>query len=246
MIAEKKLPKIVVAAVLWWGGLSIIVFAAQTPSLFRGVVVADSPEGVRVISVEEHSQAYVADVRPEDLIIQVNGTAVETIDEFARMSHDLKGRAIKTSVVILRNGEPRELIVHLYSYPILRHWDLTFVPEHDIRFADPEVGARYWMRLGRGFLSADKPEQALNAYLNALHNDPRQLDAALHVAQLLLEMTQTRLKEQRLPEALAAFKQGAIVLGRLFEQPLAAEQLAAIKHQLEQTLLVLKAYQQAP
>jgi hypothetical protein len=202
--------------------LPLTALSAQLPSLFRGVVVADSPEGVRVISVEEHSQAYVADVRPEDLIIQVNGMAVKTIDEFARMSHDLKGRAIKTSVVILRNGEPREVVLHLYSYPVLRHWDLTFVPEHDIRFADPEVGATYWMRLGRGFLSVDKPEQALNAYLNALHNDPRQLDAALHVAQLLLEMTQTRLKEQRLPEALAAFKQGAIVLGRLFEQPLAA------------------------
>ncbi len=224
----------------------VTVFAAQLPSLFRGVVVADSPEGVRVVDVEENSQAYFADLRPEDIMFQVDGTPVKTIDDFSRASQALKGRAIKASVVILRNGEPREIILHLYSYPVMRQWDLTFVPEHDIRFAEAEVGARYWMRLGRGFLEAGKPEQALNAYLNALHNDPRQLDAALQVARLLLEITQIRLKAQQLPEALAAFKQGAIVLGRLFEQPLAAEQLAAIKTQLEQTLLVLKAYQQAP
>ena len=224
----------------------IIGFSAQLPSLFRGVVVADSSEGVRVISVEESSQASFADLRPEDVIVQLDAKPVKTIDEFARVSQDLKGRAIKASVVVVRNGEPRELILHLYSYPVLRQWDLTFVPEHDIRFADPEVGAQYWMRLGRGFLIADKPEPALNAYLNALHNDPRQLDAALHVAKLLLEITQARLKDHRLPEALVAFKQGAIVLQHLFEQPLASEQLAAIKTQLEQTLVVLKQYQQAP
>ncbi|MBI4353818.1 MAG: PDZ domain-containing protein [Candidatus Omnitrophica bacterium] len=222
------------------------VFAGQLPSLFRGVVVADSPEGVRVISVEENSQAYFADLRPEDLVIQIDGTSVKTIDEFSRVSQDLKGRTIKASMVILRNGEPREVTLHLYSYPVLRQWDLTFVPEHDIRFAEAEVGAKYWMRLGRGFLEAGKPEPALNAYLNALHNDPRQLDAALQVARLLLELTQIRLKAQQLPEALAAFKQGAVVLEHLFEQPLASDQLAAIKTQLQQTLLVLKAYHQAP
>lgn len=220
--------------------------AGQLPSLFRGVIVADSPEGVRVISVEEHSQADFAGLRPEDIVLQVNDTPVGTIEEFSRASHDLKGRAFKASVVILRNGEPRDVILHLYSYPVLRHWDLTFIPEHDVRFADPEVGAQYWMRLGRGFLSARKPEPALNAYLNALHNDPRQLEAALRVAGLLLDLTQTRLKEQRLPEALAAFKQGAVVLEHLFEHPLASDQLAAIKTQLEGTLLVLKAYHQAP
>ena len=224
----------------------VAVFAGQLPSVFRGVIVADSPEGVRVISVEEHSQADFADLRPEDIILQVNETPVGTIEEFSRASLDLKGLAFKASVVILRNGEPRDVIFHLYSYPVLRHWDLTFIPEHDVRFADPEVGAQYWMRLGRGFLSARKPEPALNAYLNALHNDPRQLDAALQVAGLLLTLTQTRLQEQRLPEALAAFKQGAVVLEHLFEHPLASDQLAAIKTQLQQTLLVLKAYHQAP
>ncbi|OGX13284.1 MAG: hypothetical protein A3I71_02755 [Omnitrophica WOR_2 bacterium RIFCSPLOWO2_02_FULL_63_16] len=220
--------------------------AGQLPSLFRGVVVADSPEGVRVIGVEEGSQADVADLRPEDIVLQVNDTPVKTIEEFSRTSQDLKGRAFKASVVILRNGEPRDVILHLYSYPVLRHWDLTFIPEHDVRFADPEVGAQYWMRLGRGFLSAKKPEPALNAYLNALHNDPRQLDAALRVAGLLLELTQSRLQAQRLPEALAAFKQGAVVLEHLFEHPLASDQLASIKSQLESTLRVLQEYRQAP
>lgn len=224
----------------------VSLFGAQLPSLFRGVVVANSPEGVRVISVDADSQADFADLRPEDIILQIDEAAVKTIDDFSKVSHDLKGRAFKASLVILRNGQPRAAILHLYSYPVLRQWELTFVPEHDVRFADPEVGAQYWMRMGRGFVSAKKPEPALNAYLNALHNDPRQLDAALQVASLLLQITQARLQEQRLPEALAAFKQGATVLERLFEHPLASDQLAAIKTQLQHTLLVLKAYQQSP
>src|SRR3989338_7427417 len=82
---------------------------SKLPSLFRGVVVADSPLGVRVVSVEEQSQASLADLRPEDVIVQINQTAVHSIDEFAALSSALRGRAMQAAVVALRRGQPRQL-----------------------------------------------------------------------------------------------------------------------------------------
>ncbi len=211
----------------------------KLPSLFRGVVVADSPLGVRVVSVEEQSQASLADLRPEDLLVQINGTAIRSIDEFATLSSALRGRAMQAAVVALRRGAPRQLSLHLYSYPVLRAWGLTFVPEHDIRFADPTVGVAYWMRMGRGFETAHKPEEALNAYLNALHNEPAYLDAAVKVAQLLWDVARQHLQAKRLQQGVAALQQGAKFLERLFDYPLDAQTLQSLKHQLDETVQLI-------
>jgi len=226
--------------------------AEQLPSIFRGVVVtnlsgpegsgpAGSVPGVRVVSVEEGSQAALADLRPEDIIIRINDTPLRTIDEFAVVSQALKRSATKAGVFVLRNGEPRELLVHLYSYPVLRRWDLTFVPDHDIRFAEAKVGMAYWMRLARGFETAGRSDQALNATLNALHNDPDNLDVALKASELLSRIARAKLAAHRLREALIAIQEGTILLGKLFDQPLDDAKLQAIKSQLEETLRALRA-----
>jgi len=80
--------------VAWLAGAAAAM-AGQRPSLFRGVVVADSPLGVRVVSVEDASQASQADLRPEDIIIRVDGADVGSIDAFAMFSEALKGRAAR-------------------------------------------------------------------------------------------------------------------------------------------------------
>ena len=228
----------------WATGPLPAVFASQLPSLFRGVVVADHVLGVRVISVEEFSQGQLADLRPEDIIMQVNGTPVRSIDEFAVLSQSLKGTALKATVLLLRHGQPREILLHLYSYPVLRHWDLAFVPEHDVRFADPHAGREYWMRMGRGFEIAHHVELALNAYLNALHNDPTQVDVALKVSDLLWSIAQARLDAKQLPEALTALEQGTRLMHRLFDEPLQAEALERMKVQLQHTVTLLKAFRE--
>jgi len=221
--------------------------AAQLPSLFRGVVVADpaeggsgSPLGIRVVSVEEASQAYLADLRPEDIIVQINDAPIRSIDEFAVVSQTLKGHVIKAKALVLRNGQPRELLVHLYSYPLLRHWNLSFIPEHDVRFAEPRAGVSYWTNLGRGFETAGNLEQALNASLNALHNEPTNLDVALKTSELLWGIAQVRLEEHDVSEALMTIQQATVMLERLFEQPLNEAQLESVKVQLEDTLQALR------
>jgi hypothetical protein len=127
------------------------------------VVVADSPLGIRVIRVEDASQAAHADLRPEDVIVSVDGRNIRSIDEFAQLSMAMRGTTKRATVLIFRNGSPRELSLHVYSYPLLDTWGIEVVPDYDLRFADPAIGRDYWARLGRGFLEADKPSEALNA-----------------------------------------------------------------------------------
>lgn len=218
----------------------LAVYAGQRPSLFRGVVVADSPLGVRVVSVADSSQASLAGLRPEDIIVRVNNTDVRSIDEFAALSSALKGRAVSATVLVFRNGAPQELTLHLYSFPILQAWQIEFIPEFDIRFAEPRVGLGYWTRLGRGFEGARKLPEALNAYLNGLHNAPTDAATALKASALFSQMSRQRMAPGELADGIAQLRQSLQITERLFNVELTDAQLQAVRRQLQETLASLR------
>ncbi len=220
---------------------ALTVFAGEWPSLFRGVVVTDSPVGVRVVSVDESSPASLADLRPEDVIVHVQQTAIRSIDEFARLSWQLKGRVKETTVVVFRNGAPRQLHLHLYSDPLLQQWGVSFVPDDDLRFAQPSAGLGYWSRLGRAYEQVGKPEDARTAYLNALHQMSDQDDIALKVVTVSLQVSQRRLHEGDIAEGITRLREAVVMMQHLFERPLATPQLETVRQQLRATLEVLRA-----
>ena len=220
--------------------LSPLTYAAVLPSLFRGVVVADSPLWVRVVSIEERSQASMADLRPDDVIVRVDSRDVRSIDEFAMISGALKGQARTTTLVIFRNGAPREILLHLYSYPILREWKVAFVPEDALRFAEPSVGRNYWSRLGRGFEEAGRPKEALNAYLNGLHNLPTDTATAFKVSELLRALSQQQLHDGEMVNGVTTLRQALLILEHVFDTPLSDEQLAQVRQRLQETLETLR------
>ena len=217
-----------------------LVTASERPSLFRGIVVADSSVGVRVVSLEESSQAYLADLRPEDIIVQIQGHPLHSIDEFAALSQELKGRAMTATVLVFRNGVPRELTLHLYSFPVLRAWGIEFVPDVDVRFAEPQIGLDYWRRLGRGFEDAHKPAEALDAYLNGLHNVPTDAATALKVTELFSQESRAQFSDGRLAEGITSLQRALTMMEQLFEEPLTEAQLQTVKRQLEDTLRSLR------
>jgi len=221
--------------------LSLEALAAEElPSLFRGVVVADSPLGVRVVSVEESSQAFLADLRPEDIIVRVHGQDIRSIDEFATLSTSLRGHAAAAAVVVFRRGLPRELRLHLYSVPILTTWGLEFIPDHDLRFAQAQVGRDHWIRMARGFEEAGKPAEALSACLNALHLVPADVEAALTVAGLFSRLSRQQMSAGALAEGTTSLRKALAVTERLFDHPLSDEQLRSVQDQLRSTLQALR------
>lgn len=237
--ARRVFRVVLCASLAAWGLSPRAAFAAARSSLFRGVVLADSPIGVRVVSVEDASQAFFGDLRAEDVIVSVNDEEVHSIDEFAALSGRLKGQAIRARLVIFRRGSPLTLQLHLFSDPLLRVWGIEFIPE-DLRFAQPEVGLAYWTRLGRGFTDAGKPSDALHAYLNGLHNVPTDLPAAMQAADLLCQVSRRRLADRQLAEGLTRLRQSVVMLQRLFNQPLTDEQLQTVKQLLEDALQALR------
>jgi hypothetical protein len=203
-------------------------------------VLADSEAGVRVVSVEESSQAYFADLRPEDIVVRVRDADVRTIEEFAALSYSLRGNTASAALLIFRNGAPRELTLHLYSYPVLRAWNVEFLPDHDVRFAQAQTGLDYWVRLGEGFERANKPAEALNAYLNGLHNLPDHVPTALRASQMLVHISQDRLRRGELADGIAELDRALRIMNRLFARPLDTPQLESVKRQLTQALSALR------
>jgi hypothetical protein len=209
-------------------------------------VVADSPLGVRVISVEERSPAHLGDLRAEDIIVRVGEEEVRSIDAFARLSTALRGRAESVPVLVFRGGDPRELTLHLYSYPVLQAWGIAFIPEHDIRFAEPQTGSAYWTRLGAGFEAADKPAEALDAYLNSLHNVPADQAVAFSASRLCLRLSRERLEAGALLDGIESLRRGMVMLERLFSGPLSEAQLATVREELRRALEELRAQTRSP
>ena len=216
------------------------VLAAQMPSLFRGLVVTDSPVGVRVVSVEAGSQPAMADLRPEDIVISIHGEDVHSIDEFAVVSNALKGRVQETTVVVFRGGTPRQIALHVYSYPLMRAWGIRFVPNSEIVFAQPGPALDYWTRLGRAYRDVGRPGDALDAYLNALHVVPSNTEVAMAVSELSWAVGRQAIEDRRMPAAVTALEQAVTVMQRLFDHPLTDAQLLALKSQLETTLQTLQ------
>ena len=208
--------------------------------MFRGIVLADSESGVRVVSVDEGSQAHLADLRPEDIIVRVENTDVRTIDEFATVSAQLRGNVEQAKVLVFRNGAPVELTLHLYSYPILRTWKIEVVPEHDIRFADPKTGRDYWLELARGYEEARDAGQALTAYLNALHNMPEEVGIALNVSRLYTSLSRERLKAGDLAGGIDRLNRAVLIMNELFARRLTLEQMESVKQQLLEALESLR------
>jgi hypothetical protein len=203
-------------------------------------VVVNSEIGVRVISVDPESQAYRADLRPEDIIIRVREADVRSIDDFSLVSAALKGRTDHAAVVIFRNGAPREIRLHLYSYPVLDAWGIEFIPDFDLRFGDPMAGKAYWSRQGRGHLEVGDRESALAAHLNALHNLPNDTEAALNACDLLFQLGQAHLSQQAMPAALSRLADALSISERLFAFPLSDDELLRVKSQLQATLTALR------
>jgi membrane-associated protease RseP (regulator of RpoE activity) len=220
--------------------LQLFVFAAERPSLFRGVVVADSPVGVRVVNVEEASQAALADLRAEDVIVQVGDADVRSIDDFAALSIALKGRTALVRVLVFRNGVPKELSLHLYSYPVLREWKVAFIPDHGIRFAEPRTALDYWRRQGRGFDGAGKTGEALDAYLNGLHHAPTDAPTALKASELCSRLSREQLARGRTAAGIASLRTAVLLLERLFDYPLSTQELESVRAQLRSVLDTLK------
>ncbi|PIQ83848.1 MAG: hypothetical protein COV75_05150 [Candidatus Omnitrophica bacterium CG11_big_fil_rev_8_21_14_0_20_63_9] len=206
------------------------------------MVVADSPLGVRIVSVDNGSQAQLAGLRPEDIIVRIHDEEVHSIDEFAQRSQALKGHVISAAVVVFRNGSPKEVTVHLYSYPILRAWAVTVLPDHDVRFAEAKTGLEYWTRLGRGFASADKFEEALQAYFNALHNMPTETPVAVKACALLLTVSRQRLSAGNGIGGIEALGQATTMMERLFDLPLTDEELRELKDRLAEALKALREF----
>jgi hypothetical protein len=203
-------------------------------------VVADDEVGVTIVSVEEGSQAFQAELRPEDVIVQAHGREIRSIEDFAALSAQLKGQASETTLVLFRHGTPRQVRLHLYSYPLLRAWQIEFIPDHDLRFAQARTGLAYWSRLGRGFEHVGNEAEALNAYLNGLHNDPEDQETALKVIRLHAHVGEARLARGSLAEGLASLQQALTMMERFFEFPLSEPQLAGLRDQLRATVEALR------
>ncbi len=210
------------------------------PSLFRGVVASDGEAGVRIVSVDPESQAWLADLRPEDIIVRIGEADVRTIQDFSAISAALKGTTDHAEVVVFRNGAPRRINLHLYSYPVLKAWGVEFIPNFEMRFGDPAAGRDYWTRLARGFNEVGNKEEALNANLNALHNLPGDPQTALAACEGYFDLAQARLAEQAVMPALTYLGAALSMAEHLFEYPLSEDDLVRIKSRLKATLEALR------
>jgi Do/DeqQ family serine protease len=91
------------------GTIAGITLAPMTTRL-ADELGAPNTRGVVVVSMQQRSDAYAAGLRPGDIVVSFNGTAVEDQAQFARMLSEAKiGSTV--SLGILREGRPQTIRV---------------------------------------------------------------------------------------------------------------------------------------
>jgi len=82
------------------------------PKLGLSVQDSEDGKGVKVIGVDDESNAEKAGVKEEDVITEINGKEVNGADEVARIVRENKDK-ISIKLKVIRDGKPMDVDVKI-------------------------------------------------------------------------------------------------------------------------------------
>ncbi len=112
--------------------------ATYALSPFSGLVLADSkePPGARVFEVLDGSQPYVAGLQTGDIIIEIEGQSVNSLDAFVKVSKGFEGKE-GVALSVKRGNQTLSVTVGKKPEPALAPPEVKVSPEPQQAEAKP-------------------------------------------------------------------------------------------------------------
>ena len=91
-----------------------IVVSEITPELRASLELGEESTGLAIVEVESESEAWLKNVAPGDLLIEMDGTPVASAEEFRRIVKDARDAGMASIIVLVeRDGQARYIALSL-------------------------------------------------------------------------------------------------------------------------------------
>ncbi len=172
---------------------------AFAQSLFSGLILSERKGGLMVIEAQEGSPAYNAGLKTGDVVVEVDGKKVKSIEEYVNISRELKNKKVETTLTIRREGVLYDAVIRIYSIPIHEQWDQKVTKPIELPKEVTQSPYEYWSSKGRMTLkkfgktapfeeNVEICNEAIKYFFNSLHYQTDSINTALLIAKLYHEL----------------------------------------------------------
>ena len=215
--------------------------------LFSGLVVSQGDSasgGVKVVEIYPGCPAERAGVSAGDLIIEIDGQKIKTLDEFVKMSKARGAKDMEAGLVLIRKGKLQNLRVVTYSEIIFKEWREKVPPPPQSSIMGLSL-FQYYMEKGKAKLGENKvggsfetklarDEEAIRYFFYALHYNPTEVGVALFIADTHMNMARLYLENGRIPLAVENYGKAANLYEKCSKKHVAEKELELILTHLQE------------
>ncbi len=203
-----------------WALMSGAVTSVWGASLFSGLVLSQGGQGgVMVVEVSPDSPSGKAGVRVADLIVELEGQKIKSLDDFVTKSHSIEKEVLEVTVKVLRGDKLLDLVIASYSMPVYQSWKVK------VR-QPPYTGLggvslfQYWIEKGRRRLQENQGDvpvdikianckEAIKSFFFALHYSPAAVDVGIMVADTYRTLAELYHSKGSMPETIRSYAKAA-------------------------------------
>lgn len=184
---------------------AVIIFSSifATPvfsqSIFSGLILTEAKDGLRVVDAQPGSPAFDAGLKVGDEVVEIDGKKIKSLDDYVRISKNVRSKKIDARLVVRRKGLLYEAIIRTYSMPIYRHWEQKAAKPGELPSGLTDSPFTYWTNKGKTALKGAMEtvpfeekvknyNEAIKFFFNSLHCQVESIDTALLIARLYHEL----------------------------------------------------------
>jgi membrane-associated protease RseP (regulator of RpoE activity) len=175
--------------------ISLGIFTSSTfaQSIFSGLILSEKKDGLKVVDVQRGSPCFDAGLKAGDIILEIDGKKIESLDNYIRISKEAKDKKVEATLTVLRKGVLYEAVIKIYSTPVHQHWNQKVTKPKVLPQGLTNSPYEYWIGKGNRTLKISKItasfeskvktyNEAINYLYYGLHYQPESIDTALQIA----------------------------------------------------------------
>ncbi|HHT9152883.1 MAG TPA: PDZ domain-containing protein [Candidatus Hypogeohydataceae bacterium YC40] len=214
-------------------------------SIFSGLIVAQGEQGVKVVEVHPGCPGERAGLRVGDLIMEVDGQKVKTLEEFANMSKAMKDKNIESNLLVIRKSKLENVLLTNYSDNVFKEWKekVPLPPERGEIIGGVSL-FQYYVEKGKTKLEENKQggpleakiaryDEAVRYLFYALHYNPISVEVALLIADTYMNTAKLCLENGRTPLAVENYGKAANLYEKCSKKRVSDKELEQILARLQ-------------
>jgi tetratricopeptide (TPR) repeat protein len=216
-------------------------------NLFSGLAVAqgDSPSGgVKVVEVRPGCPGERAGLREGDLVIEVDGQKVKTLQEFVSLSKAMKDKSTEANIQLIRKGKLQNLLLISYSDVVFKEWKEKAPVPPESKMGGVSL-FQYYVEKGKANLEGnklggsfegrlDKGEEAIKYFFYALHYNPTAVEVVLLIADTYMGMARAGLENGKPALAVENYSKAASLYEKCSKRHVSEKELELILAHLQE------------